>query len=125
MARKTLIFDPSAVATPADLTHAALPCTPSCAAPPRMRLLQADKQGSLLHPDGRALISLLPVTYSTPVDRELWVAAVFTHDGKHVLGASASSKHRIHIWSNSGEPVAVLEGGGGGDMVQKERHHHA
>lgn len=81
-----------------------------------MRLLQADKQGSLLHPDGRALISLLPVTYSTPVDRELWVAALFTHDGKHVLGASASSKHHIHIWSNSGEPVAVLEGGGRAGM---------
>lgn len=80
------------------------------AAEEALRSATADKQGSLLHPDGRALISLLPVTYSTPVDRELWVAAVFTHDGKHVLGASASSKHRIHIWSNSGEPVAVLEG---------------
>lgn len=107
--------DPFA-ATPADLTRAALPCTPSCAAPPSHAPVQADKQGSLLHPDGRALISLLPVTYSTPVDRELWVAAVFTHDGKHVLGASASSKHRIHIWSNSGEPVAVLEGGWVGGM---------
>jgi hypothetical protein len=67
------------------------------------------------------------VTYSTPVDRELWVAAVFTHDGKHVLGASASSKHRIHIWSNSGEPVAVLEGEGalgrgGADREGKASH---
>lgn len=73
-------------------------------------VLQADKQGTLLHAEERALVSLLPVTYSVPVDREHWVGAVFTHDGKHVLGASASSKHRIHIWSNSGEPVATLEG---------------
>lgn len=79
-----------------------MPLVPSC--------LQADKQGTLLHPDGKDLVSVLPVSYSIPVDREFWRGAVFTHDGKHVLGASASSKHRVHIWSNSGEPVATLEG---------------
>ncbi len=60
----------------------------------------AAKGGSLLYGD-QGMLALPGGAYQfqNAAERSEWVAACFSHDSEHVLGASKGDSHSLYIWS--------------------------
>ena len=57
-------------------------------------------------------------SFANPTSRNQWNAAVFTHDGRRVVGASAGGAHELHCWrvcddEDEDEEARAIAGGGG------------
>ena len=57
-------------------------------------------------------------SFANPTSRNQWNAAVFTHDGRRVVGASAGGAHELHCWrvrddEDEEEEARAIAGGGG------------
>ncbi len=74
--------------------------------------LTGTKGGSLLYgPEGGLLAAPGGANqFQNPAERNEWVAAGFSHDAEHVIGASKADSHSLYIWSRwaqgRGRPAA-------------------